>query len=97
MDVHLILRRDGRDGPEVLIWRGRPGRNRIVIGPADVRGTLTDAEESRLVIDTALDAVSGVAFGVAHGDPELVERGRRTLARLRTEHRSCNSPTGESQ
>ncbi|MFB8035934.1 hypothetical protein ACFC5Z_23900 [Streptomyces sp. NPDC056004] len=53
------------------------------------------SEESHLVIDTALDAMSGVAFGDAHGDPELFERGRRTLARLRTEYRYCNSLTGE--
>ncbi|MFJ8849959.1 hypothetical protein [Streptomyces sp. NPDC102437] len=42
------------------------------------------------------DTVSKVAFGAAHGDPELVERDRRTLARVRSEHRSCNSLTGES-
>lgn len=47
---------------------------------------LTDAEQERLVTDAALDAVSGIAFGTAHGDPELVERGRRTLARL------CSTP-----
>ncbi|MFI6689362.1 phosphotransferase [Streptomyces sp. NPDC050485] len=47
---------------------------------------LTGAEETRLVIDSALDAVSAVAFGTAHCDPELVERGHRTLARLRAEH-----------
>lgn len=57
---------------------------------------LTQAEEARLVIDMALDSVSGIAFGVAHGDPELVERGRRTLARLRAEHSTFNSSTGES-
>ncbi|MEW2488537.1 phosphotransferase [Streptomyces sp. NPDC048411] len=56
---------------------------------------LTGAEEARLVIDMALDSVSGIAFGVAHGDPELVERGRRTLARLRAEHNTFNSSTGE--
>ncbi|WP_367825679.1 NUDIX domain-containing protein [Streptomyces sp. LMG1-1-1.1] len=44
---------------------------------------LTDAEETHLVAATALDAVSGIAFGTRVGDPELVERGRRTLARLR--------------
>ncbi|MGW6388958.1 phosphotransferase [Streptomyces sp. NPDC055103] len=46
---------------------------------------LTGAEETHLVASTALDAVSGIAFGTRTGDPELVERGRRTLARLRTE------------
>ncbi|MFE1476636.1 phosphotransferase [Streptomyces cyaneofuscatus] len=58
--------------------------------------TLTAAEEARLVIDAALDSVSGIAYGAAHGDPELVERGRRTLARLRAEHRAALSPTGDA-
>lgn len=59
---------------------------------------LTPAEEARLVVDAALDSVSGIAFGAAHGDPELVERGRRTLARLRAEpHGSSLSPTGEAR
>ncbi|WP_308251127.1 hypothetical protein [Streptomyces anulatus] len=44
---------------------------------------LTDLEEAPLVIDQALDAVSGIAYGSTGGDPELVERGRRMLARLR--------------
>ncbi|MFE9968655.1 phosphotransferase [Streptomyces sp. NPDC005525] len=44
---------------------------------------LTPVEEERLLIDSVLDAVSGIQFGAANGDPELVERGRRTLARLR--------------
>ncbi|MFJ5829424.1 NUDIX domain-containing protein [Streptomyces sp. NPDC093089] len=44
---------------------------------------LTAAEETHLAASTALDAVSGIAFGTRAGDPELVERGRRTLARLR--------------
>ncbi|MFD8882160.1 phosphotransferase [Streptomyces erythrochromogenes] len=57
--------------------------------------TLTAAEQARLVIDAALDSVSGIAYGAAHGDPELVERGRRTLARLRAEHRAALSPTGD--
>ncbi|MER5615010.1 aminoglycoside phosphotransferase family protein [Streptomyces sp. NPDC002215] len=75
-------------------WAHRPDLYEALL--AGYGRTLTDAEESRLVIDSALDAVRGVAFGAAHGDPELVERGRRTPARLRTERRSCNSPTGES-
>ncbi|MGW8360044.1 phosphotransferase [Streptomyces wedmorensis] len=45
---------------------------------------LTGAEETHLVASAALDAVSGIAFGTRAGDPELVERGRRTLVRLRT-------------
>ncbi|MEY9840498.1 phosphotransferase [Streptacidiphilus sp. EB103A] len=45
---------------------------------------LTMAEEERFALDTVLDAVSGIQFGAAHGDLELLERGTRTLARLRT-------------
>ncbi|MEU0216125.1 phosphotransferase [Streptomyces sp. NPDC006265] len=58
--------------------------------------SLTAAEEARLVIDAALDSVSGIAYGALHDDPELVERGRRTLARLRAEHRAALSPTGDA-
>lgn len=43
-----------------------------------------------------LEAVSGIAFGVAHGDPESVEHGRRTLARLRAEHHAPLSSTGDA-
>ncbi|MFJ3946207.1 phosphotransferase [Streptomyces griseoaurantiacus] len=57
---------------------------------------LTAAEEARLIIDMALDAVSGIQFGIAHGDPELVERGHRTLARLRTDHTSDSPAEGAS-
>ncbi|MDV5143434.1 phosphotransferase [Streptomyces sp. SBC-4] len=42
---------------------------------------LTDVEKAHLAADAVLDAVSGIAFGSRLGDPELVERGRRTLAR----------------
>ncbi|MFJ8752146.1 phosphotransferase [Streptomyces sp. NPDC102441] len=56
---------------------------------------LTGAEEARLVIESALDSVSGIAFGVAHGDLELAERGRRTLARLRAEHCPSDSSAGD--
>ena len=65
-------------------WANRPDLYAAFM--AGYGRTLTAAEEARLVIDMALDAVSGIQFGVAHGDPELVERGHRTLARLRTEH-----------
>ncbi|MEU3607978.1 phosphotransferase [Streptomyces sp. NPDC035033] len=44
----------------------------------------TGAEEAHLAAAAALDSVSGIAFGTRTGDPELVERGRRTLVRLRT-------------
>ncbi|MFJ6518266.1 NUDIX domain-containing protein [Streptomyces filamentosus] len=44
----------------------------------------TPAEKAHLIAGAALDSVSGIAFGTRTGDPELVERGRRTLARLAT-------------
>lgn len=44
---------------------------------------LTEDERARLLVETVLDAVSGIAFGNKTGDPELVERGRRTLLRCR--------------
>jgi 8-oxo-dGTP pyrophosphatase MutT (NUDIX family)/Ser/Thr protein kinase RdoA (MazF antagonist) len=75
-------------------WSGRPDLYEAFL--TGYGRTLTGAEEARLVINMALDSVSGIAYGVAHGDPELVERGRRTLARLRAEHSTPNSPTGES-
>ncbi|MFB6988729.1 GNAT family N-acetyltransferase [Streptomyces sp. NPDC056304] len=62
-------------------WHGRPDLYEAFL--AGYGRHLTPAEEARLVIDAALDSVSGIAYGSAHGDPELVERGRRTLARLR--------------
>jgi Ser/Thr protein kinase RdoA (MazF antagonist) len=43
----------------------------------------TPEEETRLTVLSVLDAVSGISYGTAHGDAELLERGRRTLARLR--------------
>ncbi|MEV6393521.1 phosphotransferase [Streptomyces sp. NPDC051907] len=43
----------------------------------------TPAEEAHLAVLSLLDAVSGIQYGAAHGDLELLERGRRTLARLR--------------
>ncbi|MFE2849765.1 phosphotransferase [Streptomyces lavendulae] len=63
-------------------WAGRP----------DLYGALMDGygraftpdEENLLAVMAVLDSVSGIAHGAAHADPELVERGRRTLARLRT-------------
>ncbi|MFI6113249.1 phosphotransferase [Kitasatospora sp. NPDC051164] len=75
-------------------WAGRPDLFEAFL--AGYGRSLTAAEEARLVIDAALDSVSGIAYGTAHGDPELVERGRRTLARLRAEHRAAPSPTGDA-
>lgn len=75
-------------------WAGRPDLFEAFL--AGYGRSLTAAEEARLVIDAALDSVSGISYGAAHGDPELVERGRRTLARLRAEHRAALSPTGDA-
>lgn len=36
-----------------------------------------------LVIDATLNSVGGISYSAAHGDPELVERGRRTLGPVR--------------
>ncbi|MGV9933981.1 hypothetical protein ACWDY4_25925 [Streptomyces olivaceoviridis] len=47
----------------------------------------TPEEEAQLTVLSVLDTVSGIAYGTAHDDPELVERGLRTLARLRTAQR----------
>ncbi|MFE7352437.1 phosphotransferase [Streptomyces sp. NPDC057543] len=75
-------------------WAGRPDLFEAFL--AGYGRSLTAAEEARLVIDAALDSVSGISYGAAHGDSELVERGRRTLARLRAEHRAALSPTGDA-
>lgn len=75
-------------------WHGRPDLLRAVM---DGYGRpFTAAEEAQLTILSVLDAVSGISYGTAHGDPELVERGRRTLAWLRAEHSSLHSATGEA-
>lgn len=63
-------------------WGGRPDLFEAVM---DGYGRpFTPAEEEHLGVLAALDAVSGIQYGAhGHGDMELVERGRRTLARLR--------------
>ncbi|MFJ8676258.1 phosphotransferase [Streptomyces sp. NPDC093589] len=66
-------------------WAGRPDLYEAFM--AGYGRKLTPAEEERLAFDSALDALSGIQHGTAHGDPELLERGRRTLARLRAEDR----------
>jgi tRNA A-37 threonylcarbamoyl transferase component Bud32 len=63
-------------------WAGRPD-----VYEAFLTGygrPLTPAEEEHLTAASVGDAVSGIRYGVEHGDPELVERGRRTLTLLRT-------------
>ncbi|MFF4715249.1 phosphotransferase [Streptomyces eurythermus] len=66
-------------------WHGRPDLFQAVMDGYGRR--FTPDEEAHLTVLSVLDAVSGISYGAAHGDPELVERGRRTLARLRTAQR----------
>jgi 8-oxo-dGTP pyrophosphatase MutT (NUDIX family) len=66
-------------------WHGRPDLRQAVM---DGYGRpFTPEEEVQLAVLSVLDAVSGISYGPAHGDPELVERGLRTLARLRAAQR----------
>ncbi|MGX1541283.1 phosphotransferase [Streptomyces adustus] len=73
-------------------WDGRPDLFEAFL--SGYGRHLTATEEARMTIDMALDAVSGIAYGTAHGDRELIERGRRALARLRAGHHTALSPTG---
>ncbi|CAM5273381.1 aminoglycoside phosphotransferase family protein (plasmid) [Streptomyces viridifaciens] len=66
-------------------WTGRSDLHEAVM--AGYGRQFTAAEEQHLAVHAVLDAVSGIQYGAANGDPELVERGRRTLAHLRTTHR----------
>ncbi|MET7642469.1 hypothetical protein ABZS83_02235 [Streptomyces sp. NPDC005426] len=75
-------------------WAGRPDLFAAFF--SGYGRSLTAVEEARLVIDVALDSVSGIAYGSENCDPELVERGRRTLGRLRSEHREPFSSTGDA-
>ncbi|MGX4735387.1 hypothetical protein [Kitasatospora griseola] len=59
-------------------------------GRPDLLAALTDgygrpfaaAELEYLTVLEALDAVSGIQYGAATDDPELLERGLQTLTRL---------------
>ncbi|MGF1425869.1 phosphotransferase [Kitasatospora sp. LaBMicrA B282] len=62
-------------------WAGRPDLYEALM--AGYGRQLSQAEEEHLAVHQVLDAVSGIQYGIAHGDPELVERGRRTLAQQR--------------
>ncbi|MFJ6495712.1 hypothetical protein [Streptomyces virginiae] len=66
-------------------WTGRPDLRAAFLDGYGRR--LTPVEERRLDCESAFDAVSGIAYGTAHGDPEVAERGHRTLYRLRATHR----------
>ncbi|MFJ6934731.1 phosphotransferase [Streptomyces sp. NPDC101132] len=62
-------------------WTGRPELREAFL---DGYGRPLDpVEELRLDCEAAFDAVSGIAYGTGHGDPEVTERGHRTLRRLR--------------
>ncbi|MEF9886872.1 phosphotransferase [Streptomyces sp. P9-A4] len=90
--LYVIDFERSEDGPAVRdfvrlsdAWHGRPDLFQAVM---DGYGRLfTPEEEAQLTVLSFLDAVSGISYGTAHGDPELVERGLRTLARLRTTSR----------
>ncbi|WP_238426584.1 hypothetical protein [Streptomyces adustus] len=89
----------GEPGPAVRdlvrlsdAWDGRPDLFEAFLSGYGRR--LTATEEARMTIDMALDAVSGIAYGTAHSDPELIERGRRTPTRLRAGHHTALSSTG---
>ncbi len=62
-------------------WHGRPDLLQALL--AGYGRPFTPEEEAQLTVLSVLDSVSGISYGTAHGDPELVERGLRTLARLR--------------
>ncbi|MFF4010856.1 phosphotransferase [Streptomyces sp. NPDC001717] len=63
-------------------WTGRPDLRAAFL--AGYGRPLTPDEELRLDCEAAFDAVSGIAYGTGHDDPEVTERGRRTLRRLHT-------------
>ncbi|MFE2542706.1 phosphotransferase enzyme family protein [Actinacidiphila glaucinigra] len=63
-------------------WTGRPDLHEAFL--TGYGRPLTPSEEERLAVDSALDAVSGIRYGAAEGDPEVLARGLRTLARLRS-------------
>ncbi|MER5890774.1 phosphotransferase [Streptomyces sp. NPDC001941] len=79
------------DGPAVRdfvrladAWACRPDLHAAVM---DGYGrALTPLEEQHVYALSLLDAVSGIQYGALHADPELLERGRRTLARLSATH-----------
>ncbi|WP_079403307.1 NUDIX domain-containing protein [Streptomyces sp. 3211] len=67
-------------------WTGRPDLRTAFL---DGYGrALTPAEELAQDCEAAFDAVSGIAYGARHQDPEVTERGHRTLARLHAAHRA---------
>ncbi|MFE9468648.1 phosphotransferase [Streptomyces virginiae] len=66
-------------------WTGRPDLRAAFL---DGYGRpLTPTEELRLDCEAAFDAVSGIAYGTSHDDPEVTERGHRTMRRLHATRR----------
>ncbi|MEU7607052.1 phosphotransferase [Streptomyces sp. NPDC041003] len=86
--LHVIDFERSEEGPGVRdfvrladAWHGRPDLFEALI--EGYGRPLTPAEEQYMEVLTVLDSVSGIAYGAANRDPELIERGRRALARLR--------------
>ncbi|WTF18170.1 aminoglycoside phosphotransferase family protein (plasmid) [Streptomyces sp. NBC_01601] len=75
-------------------WAGRPDLREAFL--AGYGRPLTENEKARLVIDTALDAVSGIQYSARTGDTGLVQRGQTALVRLRTDTASQESAPGEA-
>ncbi|MFE4333299.1 hypothetical protein ACFRQM_28915 [Streptomyces sp. NPDC056831] len=71
-------------------WANRPDLYEALM--AGYGRPLTSGEEERLAVELALDSLSGIQYGRRTGDPELLERSLRTLARLRTAHRCASTP-----
>ncbi|AWL42248.1 MULTISPECIES: phosphotransferase [unclassified Streptomyces] len=91
-DLYVIDFERSEPGPAVRdfvrlsdAWHGRPDLFQALLDGYGRR--FQPEEEAQFTVLSVLDAVSGIAYGTAHGDPELVERGLRTLTRLRTEQR----------
>ncbi|WP_327327587.1 NUDIX domain-containing protein [Streptomyces sp. NBC_01210] len=68
------------------VWDGRPDLREAFL--AGYGRPFTAVEEERMECEAAFDALSGLGYGHTHGDPEVAERGQRTLARLRKNPRS---------
>ncbi|MFF2144635.1 phosphotransferase [Kitasatospora sp. NPDC058190] len=90
--LHVIDFERAEPGPAVRdfvrlsdAWADRPDLYEAVM--AGYGRQPSAAEEEHLAVHRVLDAVSGIQYGAANGDPELVERGHRTLAQLRATNR----------
>nr|WP_239070082.1 MULTISPECIES: aminoglycoside phosphotransferase family protein [unclassified Streptomyces] len=75
-------------------WDGRPDL-RAAFFTGYGQG-LTRLETNVLNAMTALDALSGIAFGITAGDTEVIERAHRTLQRLRRESAACD-PSADNE